>query len=103
VVAALPSFVQVAKYRGRLVLRDGYHRAHGFLHREVPIVPAFYREFGDDDQLGFPVGLFAPNIYLGERPPLLPDYTADVVSAEAELPSPEKIIVLPSVQINQNR
>jgi len=103
VVAALPSFMQVAKHRDRLVLRDGYHRAHGFLRRGVPIVPAFYREFGDDEQLGFPAGLFAPNIYLGERPPFLPDYTADVVSGEAELPSSERIIALPSVQINQNR
>jgi hypothetical protein len=103
VVAATPSFMQVAKHRGRLVLRDGYHRAHGFLQRGVPIVPAFYREFGDDEQLGIPAGLFAPNIYLGERPPLLPDYTADVVSGEADLPSPERIIALPSVQINQNR
>ena len=103
VVAAMPSFVQVAKYRGRLVLRDGYHRAYGFLQHGIPIVPAFYREFGDDEPLGFPVGLFAPNIYLGERPPLLPDYTADIVSEGVELPSPERIIVLPSVQINQNR
>src|SRR6266853_218079 len=103
VVAALPSFMQVAKYRGLLILRDGYHRAHGFLHRGIPIVPTFYREFGDNDQLGFQAGLFAPNVYLGERPPLLPDYTANVVSGEAELPTPERIIVLPSVQINQNR
>src|SRR5437899_1275073 len=33
VVAISPSFLQVARFQGRLFLRDGYHRAVGFLQR----------------------------------------------------------------------
>jgi hypothetical protein len=43
------------------------------------------------------------SLNLGDYPLLDFHEQADVVSAEAELPSPEKIVVLPSVQINQNR
>jgi hypothetical protein len=38
------SFVQVVRYGGRHYLRDGYHRALGFLGRGVPVVPAFVRD-----------------------------------------------------------
>jgi hypothetical protein len=35
--------VQVARFQGRALLRDGYHRAYGFLSRGITHVPAFVR------------------------------------------------------------
>ncbi len=44
-VAIMPSFVQVARFSNRYVLRDGYHRAYGFLRAGISIVPVLTREF----------------------------------------------------------
>ena len=38
-VAMAASFVQVAKYQGRYLLRDGYHRSVGLLRRGIERVP----------------------------------------------------------------
>src|SRR3984885_3027954 len=38
-VRVLPSFVSVAEYRGRYILRDGYHRAYAFLRAGAVSVP----------------------------------------------------------------
>ena len=40
-VSRLPSFMQVARFQGRYFLRDGYHRALGFLLSGINQVPAF--------------------------------------------------------------
>jgi hypothetical protein len=38
--AVTTSFLQVVRFQGRLVLRDGYHRACGLLSRGITHVPA---------------------------------------------------------------
>ena len=102
-VAITPSFLQVAKFRGQLILRDGYHRAYGLLRRGISIVPALYREFAPHAELGVgPMGLLSASAYLGNRPPLLTDYYDDNVSIEVTLPAPRKIIVIPGLQLIEN-
>lgn len=57
VVSVSTSFIQVARYRGLYFLRDGYHRAHGFLARGITRVPAFVREFATFEEMRMPAGL----------------------------------------------
>jgi hypothetical protein len=78
----LTSFVSVAEFRGRYVLRDGYHRTYRLLAGGVFKVPAFVRRFGDDDSL-FRSGMLPEAVYCGERPPTLADYDDDTVAADA--------------------
>jgi len=80
----LASFVSVAEFRGRYLLRDGYHRSYRLLGAGITAVPAFVRRFDDDD---LPVNgmLLGPEVYTGPTPPLMADYFDDTVSAEIGL------------------
>ena len=42
-VLAPPSLLNVVRFQDRVFLRDGYHRAYGFLSRGITHVPAFTR------------------------------------------------------------
>jgi hypothetical protein len=77
----LTSFVSVAEFRGRWVLRDGYHRTYRLLAAGVRRVPAFVRRFGDDESL-FHSGMLPEDVYCGERPPTLADYHDDTVAGD---------------------
>jgi len=99
-VETSPSFLQVAVFRGRYVLRDGYHRSYGLLKRGITQAPAFVREFRTFDELGLPPGLLSQEAYLGDQPPLLTDYFDDDVSAEALQPVTEKLIVIQALELN---
>src|SRR6266516_2707750 len=99
VVAVLPSFLQVARYQGRYLLRDGYHRALGFLKRGITTVPAFVRDFDTFDDLGFNPGMLPQDSYLGQRPPVLVDYLDDAVSAEVMLPAIQKMVVIQGLEL----
>jgi len=77
----LTSFVSVAEFRDRYILRDGYHRTYGLIAAGLFRVPAFVRRFGEDDFL-FRSGMLPEAIYGGERPPTLADYHDDTVAAD---------------------
>ncbi len=99
IVAILPSFVQVAHYQSRYLLRDGYHRAIGFLSRGITVVPAFVRDFETFDDLGFNPGMLPQDSYLGQRPPVLPDYLDESVSAQVTLPATQKMVVIQGLEV----
>ncbi len=99
VVGVSQSFLQVAKFRGRWLLRDGYHRAFGLLSRGISIVPAFVREFEPFQELGLPPGMLPPAAYLGDRPPVLSDYLDDSVAASVSLPAFQKMIVVQAMEL----
>jgi len=99
-VAVQPSFVQVASYRNRYVLRDGYHRALGLLAKGVKKVPVLFREFGQFEPLGIGPGMLPDVAWLGDRPPLLSDYLSDDVSAEVQLPASQKMLVVQGLEMN---
>ncbi len=99
-VALLPSFLQVAFYRDRYLLRDGYHRAFGFLKSGVTRVPAFVKEFTTFDELALPAGMLPLDAFLGDRPPLLPDYLNDEVSAEIAMPATQKVVLIQGLELN---
>lgn len=100
VVTISPSFVQVVRYRDRLLLRDGYHRSLGLLAQGITHVPALFREFGQFEALGLGPGMLPEASYLGDRPPLLADYLAETVSAEVSLPASQKMLVIQGIEMN---
>lgn len=99
VVRFLQSFVQVARVQGRFILRDGYHRALGFLQRGLAIVPVFAKDFGEFDDLRVGPGVLPASAYLGPTPPFLPDYFDDAVSAGVTLPAFQKMIVVHGLEL----
>jgi hypothetical protein len=99
-VEVSPSFLQVAVFRGRYVLRDGYHRSYGLLKRGIGKAAAFVREFQTFDELGLPPGLLNQEAYLGDQPPCLGDYFDDDVSVEALQPTIEKLIVIQALELH---
>jgi hypothetical protein len=80
-VQILTSFVSVAEFRGRYILRDGYHRTARLLADGIVAAPAFVRRFGDEESL-FRAGMLPERIYCGDRPPTLQDYHDDVVAGD---------------------
>jgi hypothetical protein len=99
-VAIAPSFLQVALYRNRYLLRDGYHRAFGLLSRGITLVPAFVKEFATYDELRLPAGMLAQDSFLGDRPPTLTDYLDDSVSAEISIPVCQKMVVIQGLEVS---
>ena len=83
--SVLPSYLSVAEQSGRLVLRDGYHRAYRLLGAGIVAAPAFVRRFARDEPM-FRRGMLPAEVYLGERPPTLADYHDDTVSVAAWIP-----------------
>jgi hypothetical protein len=100
VVTISPSFVQVVRYRNRLMLRDGYHRSLGLLAKGITHVPVLFREFGQFEPLGLGPGMLPEASYLGDRPPFLSDYLTDAVSAEVDLPASQKMLVIQGMEMN---
>jgi hypothetical protein len=93
------SFVQVAEFQGRRFLRDGYHRAVGFLQRGINVVPAFTRTLEPLDSLGLPAGMLPQGAYFGDRPPCLPDYLDETVSVHVQLPAFQKMLVMQGLEV----
>jgi hypothetical protein len=85
-VAIGESFMQVGRFQGRYYLRDGYHRALGFLLQGITRVPVFVRDVPVAENLA-PAGMLPEQSYLGTRPPQLRDYFDDAVSRDVTLPA----------------
>jgi len=93
------SYLQVAGLGGRYFLRDGYHRAYGLLTAGIRKVPALVKEYESFEQIRLPQGLLPQGAYLGERPPLLPDYLNDQVAANTLLPVTQKMVVVQGLEL----
>ena len=87
------SFLQAVRYRDRYILRDGYHRAVGLLRRGINVAPALVKDFDSLDD-HFRRGMLTRETYLGRRPPLIPDYLDDDVSADVMLPHERRLIMI---------
>jgi hypothetical protein len=61
--------------------------------------PAFVRDFGVGE-LGTGASLFRTDVYLGERPPLLPDFLDDDVAARVDVPIVQKLIVVQGMELS---
>jgi hypothetical protein len=86
------SYLQIAHYRGRYFLRDGYHRAVGLLRAGVTRVPAILIQAPTFQYVAPAAGLFDHEVAFGDRPPQLADFWDDSVSADATQPAVGKVI-----------
>lgn len=98
-VAVLPSVMQVAAFRGRMLLRDGYHRAYGLLRRGITHAPVYFRQFSTIEELAIHPSMLPQDAFLGERPPTLADYLDDGVAATVRLPAAQKMIVVQALEL----
>lgn len=94
------SFVQVVKINDRYFMRDGHHRAYGFLSNEIYFVPVLYREFNSINDMGLPQGLFPAETLIGNKPPRLLDYFDDSVSGIAEFTRPTKVVIVQGLEVS---
>lgn len=99
-VAVLPSVVQVVAFRGRLLLRDGYHRAYGLLRRGITTVPVLHREFSAIEEVNIQPGMLPQEACLGDRPATVADYLDDEVSADVQVPAAQKLVIIKAIELN---
>jgi hypothetical protein len=99
VVTVVPSYLQIAEFRGRYILRDGYHRALRLLAAGVRTVPALVGHVETIERLTVP-GSLPQEAYLGERSPLLPDYLEDDVAVDVWLPASQKMVLIQGMEID---
>jgi hypothetical protein len=76
------SYLHVAQYQDRFILRDGTHRAAGLLREGISVVPAVIVEAPSWEFVAPIPGLLPEATVLGDRPPLLTDFWHEVASAD---------------------
>ena len=86
------SYVQVAEYRGRFFLRDGYHRAVGLLRRGKRVVPAILIRARTQSEVTPVSGLFGEDVLFDDRPPGLVDFLDEAVAYTGPRRIPRKFI-----------
>lgn len=99
-IALLRSYLQVSGVNGRYFLRDGYHRAYGFLAAGITHVPALVKDFASFEDVQMPAGLLPSNAYLGSRPPLLLDYLSNEVAGDSSVPVTTKMIAIQALELS---
>jgi hypothetical protein len=86
-------FLEVAEYRGRWFLRDGYHRAYALLSAGIVRVAAVVIRARTLDELGATQPwFFDEKTLFSERPPRLIDFHKASLVISYERPSQEKVI-----------
>lgn len=98
-VGVAPSFLQVVRFQGRYLLRDGYHRAFGLLSRRIRHVPAFVRDFDTLENLA-PAGMLPHSAWLGSRPPVLRDYHDDLVAESVRWAAQRKMVIVQALELS---
>src|SRR5262249_14510895 len=98
-VRVIASFVQVTRVQGRYFVRDGYHRCVGLLRRGVRYAPALVREDLGLGDLALP-GMLPYEVFMGQRPPVLPDFLDDSVCAAVRLTAARRVIVVQASEIS---
>ena len=86
------SYLNVAWYQNRLILRDGYHRAAALLRAGISCVPCLVVEVRSLEELGCPPGAVAYDVLFGERPPTLGDFWDESVTCEVMRPAIRKVL-----------
>jgi hypothetical protein len=95
----ITSFVQVASIQGRYFLRDGYHRCLGLIQRGVRYAPALVRPDLPLAEL-VPPGMLEFEVFMGDRPPVLPDYWDERVSCPVPAAAPRKVIIVRASELS---
>jgi hypothetical protein len=86
-------FLEVAHFRDRWFLRDGYHRAYGLLQAQVFEVPAVIVEARTIEELGANQPWFLPEaVLLSDTPPRIVDFLNEDLVLQYDRPPFIKII-----------
>jgi hypothetical protein len=96
------SYVQVALWQDCAVLRDGYHRAFALLRSGVRVVPALVKHFNTlGDIAGCqPPGSIPLGVVTSDSGPTLLDYHDTAVTAEVNLPTHKRTLVIQGLELN---
>jgi hypothetical protein len=87
------SYLTAARYKGRIFLRDGYHRATALLNNGVTDVPCIFIEARTFEEVAAPgAGFLSYETVFGMHPPLLPDFWDPAVAAEVRQIELRKVI-----------
>lgn len=87
-----PNFVHVTRFRDRLLLKNGYHRAHQVVRAGGTHVPAVVRDVDDYAATGGDHDRnFAEERVLADRPPLVTDLDTDA-AATVVRPARNKVV-----------
>jgi hypothetical protein len=92
------SSVRAVRHHDRWVLVDGYHRAVGLLARGINVVPALVGDAPTEALVKGAAGI-RPEVFLGPRPPMLPDFWDDEVSAEVDLPATTRVLLVEALDV----
>ncbi len=86
-------FVEVASYRGRWFLRDGYHRSFLLLKQGIFHLPAVVVSAETLAELGA-IGqrFFAEDVLFSARPPMVTDFLDDNMVVRFSRPRAEKVV-----------
>jgi hypothetical protein len=95
----ITSFIQVASIQGRYFLRDGYHRCLGLIQRGVRYAPVLVRRDLPLAEL-VPPGMLDFEVFMGDRPPVLPDYWDERVSCPVPAAAPRKVIIVRASELS---
>jgi hypothetical protein len=92
-IGTQPNYLQVARYKNRYFLKNGYHRAYAALLSNRKHIPAVVSEFEDFAGVGsLNPGFFSKELLLSDAPPLLPDFLNDEIAVDVRLKPMRKII-----------
>lgn len=92
------SYVQVAQFQGRYFLRDGNHRAAGFLRAGITQVPAVVIESPTFQHVAPLPGMFDCETVISGQPPLVADLWDSTVAADGWQPRMQKGVCLSAKQ-----
>lgn len=80
-------FLEVAEFRGRWFLRDGYHRAYKFLTHGIFVVPAVVLRARTLGELGaVQPRFFSEETLFSQRPPRVVDFLDDLLNLQYTRP-----------------
>lgn len=86
-------FVEVAEFRGRWFLRDGYHRCYQFLRKGLDTVPAVIVRARSLNELGaVSPKFFSEEVLFSQRPPMLIHFLDDDLTATYFRPRLVKVL-----------
>jgi hypothetical protein len=90
-----PPWVQVVEYRGRLFVRNGYHRCWALLNAGARHVVAIVSKAGTRAELGAAEsGYIAEAHLLGSAPPMVADFEDPELYATGVEPATSRVIVI---------
>jgi len=86
-------YVQIAEYKGRWFVRDGYHRTYGLLRRGIQQVPCIFIRAKNYQELGAAApGFFPYEVLFSDRPPFIMDFLDDQLSTSVNQKAMRKVV-----------